>query len=98
MSADPEDAVLVCALADSPLVVPGSIFTRHCSTCNRRVMIAPSGQSLLRRLPVARILCGACFIQNAKKYDALEIKLAADPQDIAIEARASVPNFWRKRN
>jgi hypothetical protein len=79
--------MLVCALADAPMVVAGSVFDRACGRCKRQVMIAPTGQDLLKRRPELDILCGECF---AAAIVALEIaavfELPAAP-DETIEDR-----------
>lgn len=83
--------LLVCAPADSPTVVPGSIFGRRCSACDREVMIAPSGQSRLRADPGIAILCASCFLASAK-CDPFEISPAAPIDIIGREARSAEPN------
>ena len=81
--------------ADAPTVVHGSVFNKTCSECGERVMVAPSGQELLKCHPKAKILCTACFrptpgdiVQSAAKTMA----------EIRAEVRAAHPNPWRNRN
>lgn len=88
--------ILVCARATDPKVVQGSIFTEHCALCKERVMIAPSGQRLLRAMPTARIVCGPCALEALTAEDF--IGLAGTPEEIAAEVKGAQPNFWRKRN
>ena len=54
-------AVLVCALASASFTVAGSVFDRACARCSRGVIIAPTGQQLLKRRPEAEVICGDCF-------------------------------------
>lgn len=89
-----EEIILVCALADSPMTVPGSIYTRTCSHCRRAVMIAPSGQSVLAAHPQASIVCDHCFKPDPD--DAFG--LAGTTQEIRNEVRNARPNLHRTRN
>lgn len=90
-----EPAVLVCAPADAPRVVRGSVFRHKCQRCGRRLM-APSGQALLRRLPGIEIICLYCFARYDAHTDHTE-ELAAPFEEIERERRTSMPNFWRRR-
>ncbi len=87
--------VLVASDAEAPRMVPGSIFDRHCGTCNRRLMIAPSGQQFLKDHPESGIICSACWFKMQDKGDTT---LAAEPEIILREATTSIPNFHRRRN
>ena len=89
-----DEAILVCALADSPMAVPGSIFNHRCSACGRPVMVAPSGQRLLKSIPDVRIICSYCFEINS--YD--EVRGAASIEELKQEARSAKPNLRRGRN
>jgi hypothetical protein len=64
-----QPAVLICALADAPHVVPGSVFDRHCTVCGWRVMVAPTGQRMLAQIDMLRIVCEHCFEGNVKPGD-----------------------------
>jgi hypothetical protein len=84
----------------------GSSFDHKCSKCAARVMIAPSGQRVLKQRaaeqlvkssPELSILCIACFLLERATNDD-EILLAAGVDEIAAELNASVPNCWRERN
>lgn len=89
-----EPYCLVCALADEPTTVAGSIFSLRCGTCGARVMTAPSGQRLLKRFPRLPILCLRCYgridFPHAREF-------AAPLDEIAREKASEMPNFWRRR-
>ncbi len=92
-----EILILMCALADAPLKVPGSAFKLTCSQCGRRVMVAPSGQKFLKAHPLARIECIECV---AKK-DAGKLDFggtAATGDELRREIASFVENDWPKRN
>jgi hypothetical protein len=92
-----EPAILVCALADSPRVVPGSIFNHHCTVCGRRVMVAPSGQRMLATIgALLSIVCEYCFEGNVKPGD--EFAPAGTIDEVLDEARRAQPNLRRSRN
>ena len=96
MTEEQQPIVLVCALADAPRCVPGTVFNRWCRNCNQRVMIAPSGQKVLRKYPHAIIICPTCYAGVAAATDVLT---AADTADnIRAEVRKAKPNPWRNRN
>jgi hypothetical protein len=85
-----DDVVLICMRADAPNTVHGSIFHKVCAECGERVMVAPSGQALLKQHPKAKILCTACFrptpgdiVQSAAKTMA----------EIRAEVRNAGPNL-----
>lgn len=92
-----EREYLICARADQPRVVPGSVFNHSCKLCRYRVMIAPSGQKLLRRKPRLVILCGPCAEQRVEKGDSLTLG-EMDWNEIGREVHTAMPNFWKKRN
>ncbi len=87
--------ILVCALADAPLAVPGSVFHHHCRDCGRAVMVAPTGQRVLREYPLALIICGLCY--EACRTDTSE-ESAGTMEEVAREVRAARPNLRRSRN
>lgn len=91
-----EPAILVCALADSPRVVPGSIFNHRCTVCRRRVMVAPSGQGMLAKMDSLRIVCGPCFENKWSPDD--ELLPAGTIDEVLDEARRAQPNLRRSRN
>ena len=96
---DDEPDFLVCAMADQPLAIRGAIFTRLCSQCGSRVMIAPSGQRLLSLHPDLPLLCLNCYVASADLTDAENrLALADDPKIIRHELNQAIPNPWRKRN
>lgn len=88
---------LVCMRADAEWVAQGSSFNRTCSRCTARVMVAPSGQALLRREPLLAIVCSICYARHPPNLP-VDVRLAGEPQQIAREILSAVPNFWRKRN
>jgi hypothetical protein len=89
-----EQAMLVCALADMPQVVPGSIFDHCCEICGRRVMTAPSGQRILKERPGIMIICGPCF--DPMSVDTVEP--AGTMKEVVQEAQNARPNLRRGRN
>lgn len=92
-----EPAILVCALADAPKAVPGSIFTHHCTVCERLVMVAPSGQrALAERGDDLHIVCSPCFERRVKPGDI--VRPAGTPKEIADEVRHAQPNPHRSHN
>jgi hypothetical protein len=101
MSVDPpkeesEPTVLVCAPADAPRVVPGSLFGHSCVLCGRRVMIAPSGQRALARTPGIHIICGPCYWDIMKPGD--KVATAGTAEEMLEEKLRAVPNLRRSRN
>jgi DNA-directed RNA polymerase subunit RPC12/RpoP len=89
----PEPVTLICAPADALWTVPGSTFDRTCARCGRKVMIAPSGQRILREYPDAVIRCETCIPRDAT------FELAAGtPKEALREARTMQPNLRRLRN
>ena len=88
-----EPPVLVCARADSPRMCEGSIFGKHCSKCGVEVMIAPSGQDILKLHPELRIMCGDCF---GLVNEPMDCRLAAPASQIIREAKTAQPNPRRK--
>jgi hypothetical protein len=90
-------SLLVCALADAPQVVPGSTFDRRCTGCRRAVMIAPSGQRILRDDPAAQVLCVDCFCAHGDGKDAT-IRPATSLEELRHEIRSARPNYPRYRN
>jgi hypothetical protein len=92
---DEEEMYLVCEHAEAPMTVPGSSFRFHCSKCNRRVMVAPSGLSLLRERPEIAIICLTC--SYALKHEGTKFEGLTAEQRAEIE-QPSVPNPWKERN
>lgn len=88
-----DEVFLVCEHADALMTTPGSSFKFHCSKCNRRVMIAPSGMNVLRDRPAVAILCLGCFygLKDAQ-FEGLTAEQCAELRE------PSIPNLWRKRN
>lgn len=76
------DKYLVCAPANAPRVVPGSIFDRLCAKCCAPLMVAPSGQKLLEQDASFVPICFACFAKG------LDTDPRSEPQ----------PNLHRHRN
>lgn len=90
-----EPGYLLCADADAPLVVAGSVFDRVCSKCGRRVMIAPSGQACLKVSPLA-IICIHCYMLQNPSGD--EVIPAGNEADMLREAKTTRLNMRRRRN
>lgn len=88
--------ILIAAPADAPLTSPGSTFTHQCGKCGRRVMVAPTGQRLLREQPGTSIVCLPCFLADPPKN--LEFRPAGSTEEIRREVASAVPNQWRVRN
>jgi hypothetical protein len=90
---------LVCALADGPLmVVVGTSFQHVCETCQRRVMVSPSGQKRLKSLENCKIVCMDCFNENPPQAD-YEHQFSAGSLEAAVqELSRAVPNSWKNRN
>jgi hypothetical protein len=91
-----EQVTLVCALADAPLVVRGSTFSHRCSKCARAVMVAPSGQRLLRNRPGTKVVCDKCMLATMAADQKLAI--AGSVEEVLDEARNAEPNHRRQRN
>lgn len=88
-------AVLVCAPADAPRIVPGTVFRHKCARCGLRLMMAPSGQKMLKRKPNIEIICCYCYQLDRAPHTC---ELAAPFEEIQRERQSSMPNFWRRRN
>lgn len=89
-----EPAILVCAPADAPLAVPGSVYIHRCAYCHARLMTAPSGQALLKRHR-CQIICQTCYL---KKHADIAPILATDRDAIIREVTSAKANPWNKRN
>ena len=92
-----EPVVLVCSPADAPRAIPGSSYDRECSICGRRLMIAPSGQRLLKREADVRLVCQFCWTAVSGALGDLEIQ-TDNFEEIRAELPTAQPNPWRKRN
>jgi hypothetical protein len=88
--------LLVCALADSPLVVEGSTFDRWCVSCGGKVQLAPSGQKIIESQGEANVVltCTVCFGDRSLAGSTL----ASTEDTIAQELRTAKPNLRRCRN
>jgi len=84
---------LVCAPADALLAIPGSSFTRICSACSGRVMIAPSGQRFLKTNPSTRIICDRCA-----PLPQGQVKICTDVVSLIAEVKLARSNLFRERN
>jgi hypothetical protein len=88
---------IVCAPADGAWTTRGASFDHRCSKCSKHVMLALSGQRLLRTNPAARLICVPCFVVVlAEKGEAVEL-LPPSGEQLA-EAKTAIPNMWRERN
>jgi hypothetical protein len=83
---------MVCADAEAILVIPGSSFDRVCAECSRPLMVAPTGQAMLRRSPAMKTICIPCYL--ALGDGTLE---RPTPGQLA-EAGRAVVNMRRQRN
>lgn len=92
-----EQILLICMLADGPVAVEGAIFNRRCSACNRAVMVAPSGQRMLRQYPAAEVLCTGCFDAKEDRKN-FTVEPAASVEELRHEMRTARPNYHRYRN
>jgi hypothetical protein len=81
---------LVCARADLPLTVEGASFDRSCSRCEQPVMVAPSGQEVLRNSPETGIVCFGCFLGIVQPGEKIRVVEGA-PEE------RCVPNTWGLR-
>lgn len=89
-----EIAVLLCAPANSPVTLPGSVFNRHCRKCLTRVQISPSGQQQLKQNPAMTIVCMRCLPPGPIKF-----RWSSGSFEAAMnEAVQMIPNTWRDRN
>lgn len=91
------NGILVCALATSEWVQPGSTFDRHCADCGERLMLSREGQAFLADSPGIETVCEDCA---AVRMDSDENPIIALPtiEEIERAQREAIPNFWRKRN
>jgi hypothetical protein len=98
-----DEHVIVCERADAAMTVAGSKFDRRCVECGELVMIAPSGQALLRSRPNSKVLCLPCFLplahtaKEARFIDA-DGTLTDDVRVAAQQLRGVIPNMRRRRN
>lgn len=88
---------LVCAHATAEMAVANSSFDRHCSRCGSRVMIAPSGQRLLRKKRL-EIICAFCVPEVVAGFPHGDKVIIKRPAGSRGEMRNAMPNWWRKRN
>lgn len=92
---------LVCASAEHPTMVAGSIFVK-CSQCEIALMMAPSGQRLIAHDPAIQPVCERCSKAGIKAARAagepVRMGLAAPLPDILAELRNPRPNLRRYRN
>jgi hypothetical protein len=89
----PENHLLVCADADSPMMIEGATFDKCCRRCGRRLMVAPSGKRFLALYPKAETECMACHMR-----DPLTLR-PGEPITWLLERTARVvPNLRRSRN
>ena len=93
---DEQPAILVCALADAVMAVPGTVFDHACTRCGRKVMLAPTGQRVLREKQPVRIICRLCF--ETEKPEDIEVMPAGTVEEIRQEVRTARPNLRRNRN
>ena len=91
------DHILVAELAGALLVVPGIVFDKVCSQCGARVMVAPSGQTFLKKHTQTQIICIDCF--ERRKASPKDLLIPAAPaEQILGEVASAKPNTWRERN
>lgn len=89
--------VLVCAPATAEMAARGSVFDRSCSKCGERVMVAPSGQRMLKEIPGLPIICMRCYYVAVRGRECVNI-WAAPMEEIERERRDAIPNMHRRRN
>ena len=87
---------LVCAYADSPMVIPGSTFDRVCCECSRRLMVSPAGRRELARVPTLKTVCWYCA--KIPPVMALDHAEFVAQEAMLREAATAVPNMRRYRN
>lgn len=91
------DEFLVCALADAEYSVSGSSFDKHCTKCNKRVMVSPSGQNMLKSHPSLHIVCNTCA-RPVLDEPTTAVGLAGTPEEFIRDLKNQRPNLWRGRN
>jgi hypothetical protein len=91
-----ESPILVCAMADDPIMVAGTSFAHRCAHCQRAVMMSPSGQKFLRENAAALVICAICFVARADKCAGLALPAPLD--EILRELKTGQPNYRRQRN
>jgi hypothetical protein len=99
---DDED-FLVCERADQPMTLADSTFDRFCVECGERVMVAPSGNALLRSKQDIKILCLPCYLPRAEqasqpRFVDIDGTLTDDIDLAAQQLKTVVPNMRRYRN
>ncbi len=90
------EGILVCEYADAPLAVAGTVFSHTCIRCGARLMVAPTGQRILREHPKFATLCKVCYARDTTVPD--HGYLAGTPEEIAQECISARPNPRRTRN
>lgn len=71
--AETSERVLCCAPVSRPdCWTPGSITGKFCSQCKAEVMVALSGQRMLRKYPRMAIICLDCALKDLTQFDACE--------------------------
>jgi hypothetical protein len=87
---------LLCAPANAPFKVRGSSFDRVCSRCRKPVMLAPTGQKLLKKHPRAKIVCTQCL--KPGEMTGKDAKPRAITDEQMEELKDIVPNTWEWPN
>lgn len=90
--------MLVCARATKEVTISGSSFNRTCGVCGERVMIAPSGQRLLRDRPGTPVVCEDCVRAAGGLKPEDEVVLPDERHVIRRELDQIEINNWSKRN
>ena len=89
---------LVCAPATAEFTTPGSIFDHHCSRCRQRVMLATSGQKILKEKPALVIICAKCYLTDESLLADADIRPAGPIEQMLDDLFRRRPNPFLRRN
>ncbi len=93
--------MIVCSRATADWVVPGSVFVHSCGKCGEKVMMAPSGQRILKASPEGSvIMCDVCYgpLESTLRKVCGDPTFADSVEEVAREVNSAVPNTYRTRN
>lgn len=86
--------LLVCARADAELATPDSTFDFECGYCGTLLMIAPSGQRIVKADALMVPICMDCIPKDDCDFRGFAAPIA----EVKAETKAAIPNMRRYRN
>lgn len=89
--------IMICALADDSLTLPGSSFDRVCYGCGVRLQLSPEGQQQISQNPKNITVCVRCHALVTPDLNAINCQEVAMPGAFTAGSRV-IPNMRRNRN